>query len=123
MRITLLLIFLIGFIMEKANSEPMFQSNSPTILSIDGSAMKALKIACDEFAENGKDIRGFNITISEKINETNDKNETEGIFTVTFMGKLTPGKRGLGTANRTLGSVTYFISREKWIIIKEQGIK
>lgn len=39
------------------------------------------------------------------------------------MGKITPGKIGLGTANRNPGSVTYFISGEKWIIIKEQGIK
>jgi len=109
--------------MEKVNYEPMFQSNSPSILSIDGSAMKALKIACDEFVVSGKDIREFNVIISEKINETNDKNEADGIFTVTFMGKLIPRKRGLGTANRIPGSVTYFISREKLIIIKEQGIK
>lgn len=77
--------------MEKVNYEQMFQSNSPSILSIDGSVMNALKIACDEFAENGEDMREFNIIISEKINETNEKNEAEGIFTVTFMGKLTPG--------------------------------
>jgi hypothetical protein len=40
-----------------------------------------------------------------------------------FMGKLSPGKRGLGTANRVPGSVTYFISKEEWKIIKEQGIR
>ena len=85
--------------------------------------MKALKIACDEFVVSGKNIREFNIIISEKSNKANEKNEAGGIFTVTFMGKFIPGKRGLGTANRIPGSVTYFISREKWIIIKEQGIK
>lgn len=107
--------------MEKTNAEPIFQSNSPSMLSIDESAMKALKIACDEFLMSGKDMREFNITISEK----NDKNETvaDNMFIVTFMGKLSPGKKGLGTANRFPGSVTYFISREKWKIIKEQGIR
>lgn len=109
--------------MEKANSEPMFQSNPRSIVSIDGSALKALKIAYDKFVLSGKDMREFNITISEEINKTNDKKEVDGIFNVTFMGKLMPGKRGLGTENCTPGSVTYFISREKWIIIKEQGIK
>jgi hypothetical protein len=42
---------------------------------------------------------------------------------VMFMGKLSPGKRGLGTANRAPGSVTYFISKEESKIIKEQGIR
>ena len=121
MKITMLLIFLIGFFMEKTNAEPMFQSNSHSMLSIDGSAMKALKIACDQFLLSGKDLREFKITISEK--NDGDKNHADEMFTVTFMGKLSPGKRGIGTANRVPGSVTYFISREKWEIIKEQGIR
>lgn len=70
MKITLLYIFLIGFFMAKTNAEPMFKSNSPSTLSIDGSAMKALKIACDEFLVSGKDIREFNINISEKLTKT-----------------------------------------------------
>lgn len=83
--------------------------------------MKALKIACDEFVASGKDLRDFNITISEETDKnTGDAND---IFIVTFMGKLTLGKRGLGTANRIPGSLIFFISREKWKIIKEQGIK
>lgn len=57
----------------KAHSESMFQSNSPSILSLDGSAMKALKIVCDEFLANGKDIREFNIIISEKLTKTTKK--------------------------------------------------
>jgi hypothetical protein len=40
-----------------------------------------------------------------------------------FMGKLSSGKRGLGTTNRVPGSVTYFISKEEWKIINEQGIR
>jgi hypothetical protein len=107
--------------MEKANSEPIFHLNSPSVLSIDGSAMKALKIASDEFVASGRDMGEFNITISEKAD--NNKNDADDMFIVTFMGKLSPGKRGLGTANRVPGSVTYFISREKWKIVKEQGVK
>jgi hypothetical protein len=107
--------------MEKAHSEPIFQLNSPSVLSIDGSAMKALKIASDEFVAGGRDMREFNITISEKTN--NNQNDADDMFIVTFMGKLSPGKRGLGAANRVPGSVTYFISREEWKIIKEQGVK
>jgi hypothetical protein len=121
MRITFLIIFLIGFFMQNANSEPMFRIPSPSVLSIDGSAMKALKIACDDFVKSGKDVREFTITISEKTDK--NKNDSNDIFIVTFMGKLSPGKRGLGTANRAPGSVTYFISKEEWKIIKEQGIK
>ena len=107
--------------MEKASAEPMLHSNSPSVLSIDGSTMRALTIACDEFVASGKDLRDFNITISEETNKNTDG--ANDIFIVKFMGKLTPGKRGLGTANRVPGSITFFISREKWKIIKEQGIK
>lgn len=118
---TLLLVLLIGVSMNNTNAEPMFQSSSPSVLSIDGSAMKALKIACDEFLASGKDLRDFNVTISEKT-DAHEGNAGD-IFVVTFMGKLAPGKRGLGTANRAPGSVSYFVSREKWEIVKEQGIK
>lgn len=108
--------------MEKANAEPMFQSRSNSVLSIDGSAVKALKVACDEFIKNGKDISEFDITISEEANKST--NGADDMLVVTFMGKFLPGKkRGLGTANRVPGSVTYFVSREKSKIIKEQGIK
>jgi hypothetical protein len=121
MRIIFFLIFLIGDFMENANAEPIFKLASPSMLTIDGSAMKALKIASDEFVASGRDMREFHITIS--IETDKNKNDAEAIFIVTFMGKLTPGKRGLGTANRVPGSVTYFISREEWEIIKEQGVK
>ncbi len=121
MKITFLLILLTGLFMDKTNAEPMFKTNSPSMLSIDGRAMKALKIACDEFLVGGKDIREFNIIISEQ--SAKNEHDVDDIFVVTFMGKLAPGKRGLGTANRVPGSVTYFISREKWKIIKEQGIR
>jgi hypothetical protein len=121
MKITLFLFFLIGIFMEKANSEPMFQIPSPSVLFIDGNAMRALKIAYDAFATSGKDVSEFTITISEKPEE--NKNGSNEIFIVMFMGKLSPGKRGLGTANRVPGSVTYFISKEEWKIIKEQGIR
>jgi hypothetical protein len=107
--------------MEQANSEPMFKINSSSVLTIDGSAMKALKTACDEFLKSGKDIREFTIGISEETDK--NENEVNDRFIVTFMGKLAPGKRGLGTANRVPGSVTYLISRRTWEIIKEQGIK
>lgn len=107
--------------MEKANAEPMFQLHSPSVLSIEGSAMKALKIACDEFVASGKDMREFNVYISEEDDEI--KNDADDTYVVTFMGKLLAGKRGLGTANRVPGSVTYFVSRKEWKIIKEQGIK
>ena len=50
--------------MEKTNAEPMFQSDSPSKLSIDGSAVKALNIVCDKFLVSGKEIREFDITIS-----------------------------------------------------------
>ena len=83
--------------------------------------MKALKVACDEFTKSGKDMREFNVNISEETNKT--ENDSDDIYIVTFMGKLLPGKRGLGTANRIPGSATYFISKERWEIIKEQGMK
>ncbi|MBA4053345.1 MAG: hypothetical protein C0490_01400 [Marivirga sp.] len=121
MKITLLLIFLIGIFMEKANPEPMFQIPSPSVIFIDGNAMRALKIAYDDFLKSGKDVREFTIIISEKTEE--NKNGSNEIFSVMFMGKLSPGKRGLGTANRVPGSATYFISKEEWKIIKEQGIR
>lgn len=107
--------------MDKAGAEPMFQSHSPYVLSITGSVLQALKIACDKFLASGKDLRDFTITMSQ----TTGENETDAqhMFVVTFMGKLAPGRRGLGTANRVPGSLTYFISREEWKIIKEQGIK
>ena len=117
---TLFLIFLIGIFMEKANSEPTFQIPSPPVLFIDGNAMRALKIVYDDFANSGKDVSEFTITISEKPEEK--KNCSNEILIVTFMGKLSPGKRGLGTANRVPGSVT-FISKEEWKIIKEQGVR
>lgn len=107
--------------MEKANSEPIFQILSPSVLSIDGSAVRALKIACDDFVTSRKDMRDFTITISEKTDK--NKNESNDVFIVTFMGKLLPGKRGLGTANRAPNSVTYFISKGEWRITKEQGIR
>ncbi len=121
MRKNLLTIVLIGIFMKNASSEPMFQTNSPSVLSISGSAMQALKIACDEFVASGKDLHDFTITISQENGKT--ETYTNDLFVVTFMGKLTPGKRGLGTANRAPGSVTYFISKENGKIIKEQGIK
>jgi hypothetical protein len=121
MKLTLSLIFLIGIFMEKGNSEPMFQKPSPSVVFIDGNAMRALKIAYDDFVKSGKDIREFTITISEKTEE--NKNGSNEIFSVMFMGKLSLGKRGLGTANRAPGSVTYFISKEESKIIKEQGIR
>lgn len=121
MRIAFLIIFFIGIFMKNIKAEQMFQLHSPTEISIDGRAMKALKIACDEFLVSGKDIREFNITISE--NADKKKNDVDNILIVTFMGKLSPSKRGLGTANRVPGSVIYFVSRENWKIIKEQGVK
>jgi len=54
MKITLSLIFLIGIFMEKANSEPIFQIPFPTVVFIDGNAMRALKIAYDDFVKSGK---------------------------------------------------------------------
>ena len=123
MKITLIFIFLIGFIMEEVKFEPMFKSISPSILSIDGRAMKALKIACDEFEISGKDLREFNIITSEETDAGKRDNYGADVFVVTFMGKLSPGKRGLGTANRVPGSVTYIISKDKWKIVKEQGIR
>jgi hypothetical protein len=62
----------------------------------------------------------FTVTLSEKADENNGTDDT---FIVTFAGKFWPGKRGLGTANRVPGSVTYFICRDNWKIVKEQGIK
>jgi len=56
--------------MEKANSEPMFQIPSPSVVFIDGNAMRALKIAYDHFLKSGKDVREFTITISEKLKKT-----------------------------------------------------
>ena len=83
--------------------------------------MKALKIACDEFLKGEADIQNFDINISTEPNQLN--NGEDGIFVVTFMGKLFPGKRGLGAANRFPGSATYFVSKKEWRIIKEQGVK
>jgi len=40
--------------MEKANSEPIFQIPFPTVVFIDGNAMRALKIAYDDFLKSGK---------------------------------------------------------------------
>jgi len=107
--------------MEKANPEPMFQIPSPSVIFIDGNAMRTLKIAYDDFLKSGKDLREFTIIISEKTEE--NKNGSNEIFSVMFMGKLSPRKRGLGTANRVPDSATYFISKEEWKIIKEQGIR
>jgi hypothetical protein len=107
--------------MEKSNAEPIFQPHSPSVLSIDGSAMKALKVACDVYTKRGKDLLYLIEKISHKTNTT--QNDSDDIYIVTFMGKLLPGKRGLGTANRIPGSATYFISKERWEIIKEQGMK
>lgn len=121
MKTAFLIIFLTGIFMENTKSEPVFQSHSPSAFSIDGSTMKALKIACDEFLVSGNDIREFNVTISEADDKS--KKDSGDILIVTFMGKISQGKRGLGTANRVPGSVTYFVSREKWKIVKEQGIK
>lgn len=73
--------------------------------------MRALKIAFDHFLKSGKDVRELTITISEKTEE--NKNGSNEIFSVMFMGKLSPGKRGLGTANRIPDSVTYFISKKE----------
>ena len=101
----------------------MFHSNEPSTLSIDGSAMKALKIACDEFLASEKDVCEFIITISNRNHDTENEGHFNDIFIVTFLGKLAPGKRGLGSANRVPGSVSYFISRDSWEIIREQGIK
>jgi len=56
-------------------------------------------------------VREFTIIISEKTEE--NKNGSNEIFSVMFMGKLSPGKRGLGTANRVPDSATYFISKEE----------
>lgn len=67
-------------------------------------------------------MRDFDITIAEKIEQNESKNDADGILIVTFMGKLLPRKSGLGTANRIPGSITYFISKDKLKIIKEQGI-
>ena len=106
--------------MEKTNADPMSASNSTIIFSIDGHTMEALKIACDEFLVSGKDVREFDITLSKKNIEENHADE---IFIVTFMGKLSPGKRGLGTENRVPGSVIYFISIKNGKIIEEQGIR
>lgn len=97
--------------MDDAGAEPMFQSTSPSVLSISGSATKALKIAFDKFAVGGKDVRDFDVIISERLNE--DAADSADIFIVTFMGKLAPGKMGLGTANRVSGSPSYFIFRER----------
>jgi len=108
--------------MQNAHAAAISQVRSPSELSIDGTIMKALKIAYDEFAKSGKDIQDFTLSISKE----NDKNENHGneVYVVTFMGKLLPGKtRGLGTANRIPGSVTYFVSAEKWTISKEQGVR
>lgn len=107
--------------MKSSNSEPKFEIDLPSAHSIGGSAMKALKIACDEFSKGDLDMQNFNISISEEIDSTNLGGDD--VFVVTFLGKLSPGKRGLGTANRAPGSVTYFISKKKWKIIKEQGIR
>lgn len=98
----------------------MFHYTSPDGISIDGDAMQALKIASDRFVTNGKNLRDFTVTLSVEAGKNCDAGE---IFMVTFIGKLTSGKRGLGTANRVPGSITYYISKEKWEIIKEQGIK
>jgi len=117
----LVIIVLIVCLMEKAYAEPLFQSNSPSVLSINGFAVQALKVACDEFIAGGKDLSGFTITISRQTEK--NKIDTNDIFVVTFMGNLTSGTRGLGTANRVPGSITYFISSEKWDIVKEQGVK
>jgi len=73
--------------------------------------MRALKIAFDHFLKSGEDVRELTITISEKTEE--NKNGSNEIFSVMFMGKLSPGKRGLGTANRIPDSVTYFISKKE----------
>lgn len=106
--------------MKEADCEPIVQQHPPPVLTIEGSTMKALKIASDEFAASGLDVRNFNVTIAEKAGE---QENDDTVFIVTFMGKLSPGKRGLGTANRVPGSVIYFISKEKWKVIKEQGVK
>jgi len=107
--------------MKKAGAKPMFQSNSPYVLSLSGSALQALRIACDKFLVSGKDLRDFTITISQATEES--ESDAQHMFVVTFMGNLAPGRRGLGTANRVPGSLTYFITRKEWKIIKEQGIK
>jgi hypothetical protein len=109
--------------MEESNADLRLHSTSPLIFTIDGSVMKALKIACDEFGAAGGDMRDFDITIAEKIEQNESKDDADGILIVTFMGKLLPRKRGLGTANRIPGSITYFISKEKFKIIKAQEIK
>lgn len=55
--------------MEKANPEPMFQMASPSVIFIDGNAMRALIVAYDDFAKSGEDVREFTIIISEKTGE------------------------------------------------------
>lgn len=55
--------------MEKANPEPMFQIASPSIIFMDGDAMRALIIAYDDFSKSGEDVREFTIIISEKTGE------------------------------------------------------
>lgn len=49
MKITSLSLCSIASFMTEANSEPIFQIDFPSVLSIDGSTMKALKIANDHF--------------------------------------------------------------------------
>jgi len=82
--------------------------------------MRALKIAYDDFVKSGKDVREFTITISEKTEE--NKNGSNEFFSMMFMGKLSPGKRGLGTSNRIPGSVTYFISKDNGKLLKSNGL-
>lgn len=121
MKRTLIIILLFGRLMGNVDSKPIFQSDSPSSFSTDGETIKALKIACDDFLVNGKDVKDFNVILSNEIEE--NKTDEDDLLIITFMGKLAPGKRGLGTANRAPGSITYFVSKTKWKIIKKQGIR
>ena len=77
--------------MEKAPPEPpMAQSDSLPVLSIDESTAKALKIGCGELVQSGKDVRNFDVAVSE----TADKNDDDGMFIVTLWENSQREKEG-----------------------------
>ncbi|KVC78133.1 hypothetical protein WI75_13900 [Burkholderia ubonensis] len=104
-------------------SESIFGTMANHHVTLNTATIVGLRSAYEDFEKSGQDINNFEIAISERKASNGEGVDGKDVIGVTFLAKLIPGQRGLGSANRLGKSISYAISPESGKILGAYGTK
>lgn len=105
-------LFLLGaIVMNITSAQSLFELSDEQTLKLSPTITVGISEALQRFRATQQPLENFTVVVED--------GEDKEVVTVSFVAKLKPGKRGLGSANTMGRGVTYRISRDNGQVIGE----